>query len=281
MFRASRLSKGNRLFPTQVIITPHSVVHYTPQWIGKHEHSIHIAHVASVSIDTGLLFSDVIIETTGGSGSIRCRGHRKGDAVRMKQLDRAVPNVLLPCRAAARRARRTPAGRILRALSDVLTLPIRSVTAATPSTRLLRLDLGAAPFVFRVRPGGAHRRARTDAATAVLDRFVARRCAAASADRVPVEGRQRRAARASTCRSSNAARASISRGRSGRSRCPMRRRPAYLFVAGGTGIAPLRAMLRHLIAIGGARADRRALQRAHRRSSSPIAASSNASRGAG
>jgi hypothetical protein len=86
VFRASRLSKGNRLFPTQVIITPHSVVHYTPQWIGKHEHSIHIAHVASVSIDTGLLFSDVIIETTGGSGSIRCAGHHKGDAVRMKQL---------------------------------------------------------------------------------------------------------------------------------------------------------------------------------------------------
>jgi hypothetical protein len=86
VFRASRLSKGNRLFPTQVIITPNSVVHYTPQWIGKHEHSIHIAHVASVSIDTGLLFSDVVIETTGGSGAIRCRGHHKGDAVRMKQL---------------------------------------------------------------------------------------------------------------------------------------------------------------------------------------------------
>jgi hypothetical protein len=86
VFRASRLSQGNRLFPTQVIITPTSVVHYTPQWIGKHEHSIHIAHVASVSIDTGWLFSDVIIETTGGSGSIHCRGHRKSDAVRMKQL---------------------------------------------------------------------------------------------------------------------------------------------------------------------------------------------------
>ena len=86
VFRASRLTGGNRLFPTQVVVTPHSVVHYTPQWIGKHEHSIHIAHVASVRIDTGLLFSDVVIETTGGSGSIRCRGHRKGDAVRIKQL---------------------------------------------------------------------------------------------------------------------------------------------------------------------------------------------------
>ena len=86
VFRASRLTAGNRLFPTQVIITPHSVVHYTQQWIGKHEHSIHIAHVASVSIDTGLMFSDVLIETTGGSDPIRCRGHRKGDAVRIKHL---------------------------------------------------------------------------------------------------------------------------------------------------------------------------------------------------
>jgi hypothetical protein len=86
VFRASRLTRGHRLFPTQVIVTPHSVVHYTPQWIGRHEHSIHIAHVSSVSIDTGLLFSDVIIETSGGSGSIRCRGHHKGDAIRIKQL---------------------------------------------------------------------------------------------------------------------------------------------------------------------------------------------------
>ena len=65
VFRASRLSGGNRLFPTQVIVTPHSVVHYTPQWIGRHEHSIHIAHVSSVRIDTGLMFSDVVIETMG------------------------------------------------------------------------------------------------------------------------------------------------------------------------------------------------------------------------
>jgi hypothetical protein len=86
VFRASRLTGGNRIFPTQVIVTPQSVVHYTPQWIGRHEHSIHIAHVSSVRIDTGLLFSDVVIETSGGSGSIRCRGHHKGDAVRIKQL---------------------------------------------------------------------------------------------------------------------------------------------------------------------------------------------------
>jgi hypothetical protein len=86
VFRASRLSPSNRLFPTQVLITPTSVVHYTPQWIGRREHSIHIAHVASVSIDTHVLFSDVYIETTGGTTPIACRGHRKKDAVSMKQL---------------------------------------------------------------------------------------------------------------------------------------------------------------------------------------------------
>jgi hypothetical protein len=86
VFRASRLSKGNRLFPTQVVITPQSVVHYTPQWIGKHEHSIHMAHIASVRIDTKLMFSHVLIETTGGQSPIHCRGHHKGDAVTMKEL---------------------------------------------------------------------------------------------------------------------------------------------------------------------------------------------------
>ncbi len=86
VFRASRLSRGNRVFPTQVLITPTSVVHYTPEVFGRREQSIHLAHVASVSINTNLLFSDVIIETSGGTEPIRCHGHRKGDAVRMKKL---------------------------------------------------------------------------------------------------------------------------------------------------------------------------------------------------
>jgi hypothetical protein len=86
VFRASRLSSGNRLFPTQVAITPTSVVQFTPQWIGKMEETIHMAHVSSVKIDTGVLFSDVLIETSGGSHPIRCHGHRKNDAVQMKAL---------------------------------------------------------------------------------------------------------------------------------------------------------------------------------------------------
>jgi len=86
VFRASRFSRGNRLFPTQVLITPTSVVHYTPEMVGRKEHSIHMAHVSSVSIDTNLFFSNVKIETSGGTSPVVCHGHRKKDAVRMKQL---------------------------------------------------------------------------------------------------------------------------------------------------------------------------------------------------
>jgi len=86
VFRASRLSRGNRIFPTQVVITPTSVTHYTPQLVGKLEESIHMSHVASIKIDTNLMFSDVLIETTGGHNPVRCHGHSKGDAIEIKKL---------------------------------------------------------------------------------------------------------------------------------------------------------------------------------------------------
>ena len=86
VFRASRFSSGNHLFPTQVLISPTSVVHFTPRWFGKHEETIHMAHVASVKIDTGVLLSNVLIETSGGSAPVICHGHHKRDAVQMKNL---------------------------------------------------------------------------------------------------------------------------------------------------------------------------------------------------
>jgi hypothetical protein len=85
VFRASRFSRGNLLFPTQVSVTPASIVHYKPELFGGREHSMHIAHVASVLIDRNLFFSDVLIESTGGTSPVRCHGHRKADAVEMKQ----------------------------------------------------------------------------------------------------------------------------------------------------------------------------------------------------
>ena len=86
VFRASRFSRGNMCFPTQVVVTPASVLHYTPEFVGGREQSIHIAHISSVLIDRNLFFSDVMIETSGGASPVRCHGHRKRDAVAMKQI---------------------------------------------------------------------------------------------------------------------------------------------------------------------------------------------------
>ncbi len=86
VFFASRLTRGNRLFPSQVVISPSSVTLVQPRWIGKQEESIHLAHVASIKINTHALFSDVLIETSGGQNPVICHGHTKGDAVEMKKL---------------------------------------------------------------------------------------------------------------------------------------------------------------------------------------------------
>ncbi len=85
VFRASRFSKGNRLLPAQVSISPTSITLYQPQWIGRLEESIHMSHISSIRIDTNLLFSTVLIESTGGHNPIVCQGHTKGDAVKMKK----------------------------------------------------------------------------------------------------------------------------------------------------------------------------------------------------
>ena len=86
VFRASRLSRGNLLFPTQVAVTQTSIVHYKPEIVGGREQSMHMAHVASVLIDRNLFFADVMIESSGGASPVRCHGHRKADAVEMKRL---------------------------------------------------------------------------------------------------------------------------------------------------------------------------------------------------
>jgi hypothetical protein len=85
VFRASRWTTGNRVWPTQVAVFPNRVVRYTPRLVGHFEETIGIDQVASVSVDSKLMFGDVIIETTGGSQPIRCHGHRKSDAEEIRR----------------------------------------------------------------------------------------------------------------------------------------------------------------------------------------------------
>ena len=80
VFTASRWTSGNRIFPTQIAVKPTSVVRYTPKLFGSLEQTIAIDQISSVKIVAGVMFSDVLIETTGGSQPIVCHGHWKKDA---------------------------------------------------------------------------------------------------------------------------------------------------------------------------------------------------------
>jgi len=50
------------------------------------EMSISISKVASVHIRTGIIWSDILIESTGGTDPLRSHGHSKADALRMRDI---------------------------------------------------------------------------------------------------------------------------------------------------------------------------------------------------
>ena len=86
VYTASRLTSGNAIFPTRIEISPRSVSRIKPSWIGGSEASMPIGKIASVSITTGLIFSSIRIESSGGATPIVSDGHYKGDAVEIRDL---------------------------------------------------------------------------------------------------------------------------------------------------------------------------------------------------
>jgi len=95
-FQASRWTRGNHLFPAVVEVTDTAVVRRRRTWFSQSEESIHLQRVASVRIETGLIWSDLVIESTGGSDPITCHGHHKADARRIRDLVTAAQTAHLP-----------------------------------------------------------------------------------------------------------------------------------------------------------------------------------------
>ena len=85
-FTASRWTSGNLLFPVRIEITPQHVSRITPRLFGADEESIAMSQVASVNIRTGLIWSQIRIDSSGGSNPIVSHGHRKGEARRIREL---------------------------------------------------------------------------------------------------------------------------------------------------------------------------------------------------
>jgi len=85
-FRASRWTSGNHLFPTVIEVTDRAVIRHKRSWFRKDLISISISKVASVHIKTGLVWSDILIESSGGTDPLTSHGHTKADAQRIRAL---------------------------------------------------------------------------------------------------------------------------------------------------------------------------------------------------
>ena len=85
-FTASRWTRGNLWFPTRIVVNSLRVSRVKRRLFGSNEESISISQVASVKISTGIFWSDILIESTGGTDPIVSHGHRKADALRIRDL---------------------------------------------------------------------------------------------------------------------------------------------------------------------------------------------------
>lgn len=86
VFKASRWTSGNLIFPVRIEVTRDRVTRIKPRLLGSNEESIAISKIASVNIETGLLWADIRIDSSGGSNPIVSHGHRKGDARAIRAL---------------------------------------------------------------------------------------------------------------------------------------------------------------------------------------------------
>jgi hypothetical protein len=86
VFTASRLTSGNLLFPVRIEVNQNRVTRIKPRLFSSNEESIPIPKVASVNIQTGIMWSDIRIDSVGGSNPIVSHGHRKDDARAIRDL---------------------------------------------------------------------------------------------------------------------------------------------------------------------------------------------------
>ena len=86
VFHASRWTRGNHLFPTVIEVSERAVTLRNRSWFTHDDISVSISKVASVHIKTGLVWSSILIESSGGADPLTSHGHSKADANRIKEL---------------------------------------------------------------------------------------------------------------------------------------------------------------------------------------------------
>ncbi len=78
IFKASRWTRGNSLFPTYIEVTDKSITRRKRCWFRLDEMTSSISKIACVEIKTGLVWSEIIIiESSGGTAALTSHGHTK------------------------------------------------------------------------------------------------------------------------------------------------------------------------------------------------------------
>lgn len=85
-FTASRMTGGNSVFPSKIIIDEQGVTLHVPGLFSGKEKTVPFSRISSVNIECPFIgYSTIIIETTG-EGRIVTHGFAKDDVKRMKEI---------------------------------------------------------------------------------------------------------------------------------------------------------------------------------------------------
>jgi hypothetical protein len=86
IFMASRLTAGNKIFPSKISIGPQGVTLKIPGLFSGNEKTVPYTRISSVDIKSPFIgFSTIVIETTG-EGRIGAHGFKRSEVKRMKEL---------------------------------------------------------------------------------------------------------------------------------------------------------------------------------------------------
>ena len=86
IYSASRLTTGNKIFPSKIILDANGVTFKVPSFFSGEETTIPYSRISSVNVDMPFVgFSTIIIETTG-EGKIAVHGFTKAEVKEMKEL---------------------------------------------------------------------------------------------------------------------------------------------------------------------------------------------------
>ncbi|MDB5225989.1 MAG: hypothetical protein JWN78_182 [Bacteroidota bacterium] len=85
-YTASRLTEGNKIFPSKIILDDNGVTFRVPSFFSGKETTIPYSRISSVNVESPFIgFSTIIIETTG-EGNISVHGFSKEEVKAMKEF---------------------------------------------------------------------------------------------------------------------------------------------------------------------------------------------------